>query len=61
MLPKIALQKAGWDEKVPGAQVKRFCASGLDTFNTAAAKVASGWEDLVRRSNGGRKQKLPAS
>lgn len=47
VLPKIALQKAGWDEKVAGAQVNRFCASGLDTFNTAAAKVASGWEDLV--------------
>ena len=47
VLPKIALQKAGWDQTVPGAQVNRFCASGLDTFNTAAAKVASGWEDLV--------------
>lgn len=47
VLPKIALQKAGWDEGVPGAQINRFCASGLDTFNTAAAKVASGWEDLV--------------
>ncbi|MFT6227833.1 MAG: acetyl-CoA C-acetyltransferase [Paracoccaceae bacterium] len=47
VLPKIALQKAGWSEKVAGAQVNRFCASGLDTFNTAAAKVASGWEDLV--------------
>ncbi len=47
VLPKIALQTAGWDESVPGAQVNRFCASGLDTFNTAAAKVASGWEDLV--------------
>ena len=47
VLPKIALQKAGWAENVAGAQVNRFCASGLDTFNTAAAKVASGWEDLV--------------
>lgn len=47
VLPKVALQKAGWDQTVPGAQVNRFCASGLDTFNTAAAKVASGWEDLV--------------
>jgi acetyl-CoA C-acetyltransferase len=47
VLPKIALQKAGWDQKVAGAQVNRFCASGLDTFNTAAAKIASGWEDLV--------------
>ncbi|MCF8466410.1 MAG: acetyl-CoA C-acetyltransferase [Sneathiella sp.] len=47
VLPKVALQVAGWDESVAGAQVNRFCASGLDTFNTAAAKVASGWEDLV--------------
>lgn len=47
VLPKIALQKAGWHESVSGAQLNRFCASGLDTFNTAAAKVASGWEDLV--------------
>jgi len=47
VLPKVALQKAGWNEGVPGAQLNRFCASGLDTFNTAAAKVASGWEDLV--------------
>ncbi len=47
VLPKVALQVAGWDESVPGAQLNRFCASGLDTFNTAAAKVASGWEDLV--------------
>ena len=47
VLPKVALQKAGWDESVPGAQVNRFCASGLDTFNTVAARVASGWEDLI--------------
>ncbi|MGB0846818.1 MAG: acetyl-CoA C-acetyltransferase [Thiolinea sp.] len=47
VLPKIALQKAGWDESVAAAQVNRFCASGLDTFNTAAAKIASGWEDMV--------------
>ena len=47
VLPKIALQKAGWAENVAGAQVNRFCASGLDTVNTAAAKVASGWEDMV--------------
>jgi acetyl-CoA C-acetyltransferase len=47
VLPKVALQIAGWNTRVAGAQVNRFCASGLDTFNTAAAKVASGWEDLV--------------
>ncbi|KZK75846.1 putative acyltransferase [Pseudovibrio sp. Ad13] len=47
VLPKIALQKAGWDQTVAGAQVNRFCASGLDTFNTAAARIASGWEDMI--------------
>ena len=47
VLPKIALQKAGWDESVAAAQLNRFCASGLDTFNIAAAKIASGWEDMV--------------
>jgi len=47
VLPKIALQKAGWHERVAGAQVNRFCASGLEAFNSAAARVASGWEDLI--------------
>lgn len=47
VLPKVALQKAGWHESVPGAQLNRFCASGLDTFNNAAARIASGWEDLI--------------
>ena len=47
VLPKVALQKAGWDDSVPGVQVNRFCASGLDTVNSAAARIASGWEDLI--------------
>jgi acetyl-CoA C-acetyltransferase len=47
VLPKIAAQKAGWDVDVPGMQINRFCASGLETVNLAAQKVASGWEDLV--------------
>ena len=46
-LPKIALQKAGWAECVPGVQLNRFCASGLEAFNQAAARIASGWEDLI--------------
>jgi acetyl-CoA C-acetyltransferase len=28
-------------------QLNRFCASGLEAVNTAAQKVASGWEQLV--------------
>lgn len=47
VLPKTALMKAGWDTTVAGVQLNRFCASGLEAVNTAAQKVASGWEDLV--------------
>lgn len=32
---------------VPGVQVNRFCASGLEAVNLAAQKVASGYEDWV--------------
>lgn len=46
-IAKIAAQKAGWDIDVPGMQLNRFCASGLEAINLAAQKVASGWEDLV--------------
>jgi acetyl-CoA C-acetyltransferase len=38
---------AGWDVDLPGMQINRFCASGLDAVNTAAMKVRSGWEDLI--------------
>ena len=47
VLPKTALLKAGWDFRVSGVQINRFCASGLEAVNMAAQKVASGWEDLV--------------
>lgn len=46
-IAKIAAQKAGWDMDVPGVQLNRFCASGLESVNMAAMKVRSGWEDLV--------------
>ena len=38
---------AGWDLDLPGAQLNRFCASGLEAVNLAAMKVRSGWEDLI--------------
>jgi acetyl-CoA C-acetyltransferase len=38
---------AGWDVNVPGVQINRFCASGLDAVNTAAIKVRAGWEELI--------------
>jgi len=47
VIPKTAVLKAGWDFRVAGVQINRFCASGLEAVNLAAQKVASGWEDLV--------------
>jgi hypothetical protein len=35
----VAAVVAGYDECVPGKQVNRFCASGLEAVNTAAAHV----------------------
>ncbi|NIB40506.1 acetyl-CoA C-acetyltransferase [Pseudomaricurvus alkylphenolicus] len=47
VITKMIVQNAGWDESVPGLQLDRFCASGLEAVNSAAQKVASGWEDLI--------------
>ena len=46
-IAKTAALAAGWDWRVAGLQLNRFCASGLEAVNLAAQKVASGWEDLV--------------
>jgi acetyl-CoA C-acetyltransferase len=46
-LAKTAVLYAGWDESVPGFQLNRFCASGLEAVNLAATKVRSGWDNLV--------------
>ncbi len=41
-LTRFALLDAGYGDSVPGFQVNRFCTSGLDAVNAAAAAVASG-------------------
>lgn len=46
-IAKTAALAAGWDWKVAGVQLNRFCASGLEAVNLGAQKVRSGWEDLV--------------
>ncbi|MEM7333647.1 MAG: acetyl-CoA C-acetyltransferase [Chloroflexota bacterium] len=46
-IAKASAQKAGWDLDVPGVQLNRFCASGLEAVNMGAMKVRSGWENLV--------------
>ena len=46
-IAKTAVMAADWDVQVAGVQINRFCASGLEAVNLAAAKVMSGFEDLV--------------
>ncbi len=45
-LARSAALHAGLDETIPGSVISRFCASGLDAVNIAAAKVAAGHGDL---------------
>ncbi|MPY37193.1 acetyl-CoA C-acetyltransferase [Streptomyces adustus] len=46
-IARTAALLAGLPETVAGVQQNRFCASGLEAVNLAAAKVRSGWEELV--------------
>ncbi len=46
-IARTAVLYAGWDVDIPGMQINRFCASGLETVNLAAMKVRSGWENLI--------------
>jgi acetyl-CoA C-acetyltransferase len=41
-IARVAVLVAGYDESVPGHQLNRFCASGLEAVNNAAAQVMSG-------------------
>ena len=41
-IARVAALVAGYDESVPGQQLNRFCASGLEAVNNAAAQVMSG-------------------
>ena len=46
-IARTAVLDADWASTVAGVTQSRFCASGLESVNLAAAKVASGFEDLV--------------
>jgi len=46
-IARTAAIYADWHVDVPGMQLNRFCASGLEAVNLAAMKVRSGWENLV--------------
>ncbi|EST32102.1 acetyl-CoA C-acetyltransferase [Streptomyces niveus] len=46
-IARTAAVAAGLPHTVAGVQENRFCGSGLEAVNLAAAKIRSGWEDLV--------------
>jgi acetyl-CoA C-acetyltransferase len=46
-IARVAAIMAGFGDTVPGIQINRFCASGLDAVNFAAAQVMSGQHDMT--------------
>ncbi|HXD44542.1 MAG TPA: acetyl-CoA C-acetyltransferase [Pseudolabrys sp.] len=46
-IARVSALVAGYGDSVPGIQINRFCASGLDAVNFAAAEVMSGQHDMV--------------
>jgi acetyl-CoA C-acetyltransferase len=46
-IARVAAIMAGYQDGVPGVQINRFCASGLDAVNFAAAEVMSGQHDMT--------------
>ncbi|MDP6993688.1 MAG: acetyl-CoA C-acetyltransferase [Woeseiaceae bacterium] len=47
VIARTALLNADYAESVPGKQLNRFCASGLEAINTAAGQVMAGQSDLT--------------
>lgn len=46
-IARAAVFEAGYDKAVPGMQINRFCASGLDAVNFGASKIQAGMDDVV--------------
>ncbi len=46
-MARAAILAAGFSEDVAGTQLSRYCGSGLEAVNQAAARIRSGWEDLI--------------
>ena len=46
-IARTAVLDAGWATSAAGVTLSRFCASGLEAVNLAAAKIMSGMEDMV--------------
>src|SRR6202000_2654564 len=46
-IARAAALTAGYGDHVPGVQINRFCASGLDAANFAAAEIMSGQHEMT--------------
>jgi len=46
-IARIACQRAGLPDSVPGVTVNRFCASGLEAIAIAAQRILSGMSDVI--------------
>ncbi|MAU44715.1 MAG: acetyl-CoA acetyltransferase [Yangia sp.] len=46
-IARTAVLMAGWNSRVPGTQINRYCGSAIESLAIAAQKVLSGWERLV--------------
>ena len=46
-IARVAVLFSDWHESIAGVTLNRFCASGLEACNIAAAKIAAGWEDVI--------------
>jgi acetyl-CoA C-acetyltransferase len=46
-IARNAVFAAGYPDSVPGMQVNRYCASGLDAINIASAAIGAGQHDLI--------------
>ncbi len=46
-IAKAALLYSGWSDEVGGMQINRYCASGLEAVNLAAARIKAGFDELI--------------
>jgi acetyl-CoA C-acetyltransferase len=46
-IAKISALYAGWSEQIAGMTVSSFCTSGLEAFNTGAARIMAGMEEML--------------
>ncbi|MCF8114470.1 MAG: thiolase family protein [Desulfotignum sp.] len=44
---RVAVKMAGFPDRVSGATVNRFCASGLEAIALASMRVQMGWSDIT--------------